>query len=311
MTYRLATLRVDSASVPAIEVDGRHFALSDVAPELLSGERGLIGLFRDWHASHRALTQIAANLPASPNRALNPKVEDFEAPLQYPNKLVLGGANYYEHMFKDAGKPDFRKEDNIPVFFLKPPTTTLVGCGKTVQYPAETTKLDWEIELAVIMGAPLRRASVEEAVDAVACFAVGIDLSARDWQMNPRHPWKFDLFTGKAFDRGCPMGPYLVPKEFVDHGNLRLTLKVNGATKQDASTQDMIWSIGEQLSLLSEHITLEPGDVLLTGTPAGVGMATGEYLKEGDRIEAEISGLGTLSVEITPARGSERTPRAG
>jgi 2-keto-4-pentenoate hydratase/2-oxohepta-3-ene-1,7-dioic acid hydratase in catechol pathway len=214
-------------------------------------------------------------------------------------------------MFKDAGKPDFRKEDGTPVFFLKPPTTSLVGCGKTVRYPVQSGKLDWEIELAVVVGTKLRRASEEEALQGIAGYAVGLDLSARDWQMNPRHPWKFDLFTGKAFDDSCPLGPKLVPARFVDPRNLRLRLLVNGVVKQDASTKDMIWSVAEQVSLLSEHVTLEPGDVLLTGTPAGVGLATDTFLRVGDRIEAEIDGLGKLEVEIIPDEPTARTPRLG
>jgi 2-keto-4-pentenoate hydratase/2-oxohepta-3-ene-1,7-dioic acid hydratase in catechol pathway len=232
-------------------------------------------------------------------------------PLQYPSKLVLGGANYYEHMFKDANKPDFRKEDSLPVFFLKPPTTRLVGCGKTVRFPVQSTQLDWEIELAVIVGKKLRRASQEEVRGAIAGYAIGLDLSARDWQMNPRHPWKFDLFTGKAFDDGCPLGPKIVPARFVDPDNLHLRLWVNGELKQDAHTSDMIWPVAEQLSVLSEHVTLEPGDILLTGTPAGVGMPAGTFLAVGDTVKAEIDGLGTLQVEIVPDTATERTPRPG
>jgi 2-keto-4-pentenoate hydratase/2-oxohepta-3-ene-1,7-dioic acid hydratase in catechol pathway len=171
--------------------------------------------------------------------------------------------------------------------------------------------LDWEIELAVVIGRRLRRVSEADALAGIACYSVGIDLSARDWQMNPLHPWKFDLFTGKAFDDSCPLGPKLVPAQFVDPEDLHLELRVNGEVRQEAHSDDMIWSVGEQVSILSEHVTFEPGDTLLTGTPAGVGLATGTYLKPGDRIEATISGLGTLAVEIVPDAPTPRTPRAG
>lgn len=310
MTYRLATIRTNAKSIPAIEVSGQHYNLAAILTDLFpEGGRGLIDLFKNWDAALDRMEKIAREVTRYEFAKISPELQDFETPLQYPNKLLLGGANYYEHMFKDAGKPDFRKEDGTPVFFLKPPTTSLVGCGDTVPYPAETRKLDWEIELAVIVAKRLRRASIEDAMEAVAGYAVGLDMSSRDWQMNPRHPWKFDLFTGKAFDCGCPLGPYIVPKSFVDVGNLAMTLKVNGEIKQDANTNDMIWSVGEQLSLLSEFVTLEPGDVLLTGTPAGVGLATGTFLNVGDILEAEIEGLGRLTVKITPPQGSERTPR--
>jgi 2-keto-4-pentenoate hydratase/2-oxohepta-3-ene-1,7-dioic acid hydratase in catechol pathway len=163
----------------------------------------------------------------------------------------------------------------------------------------------------VVIGRRLRRVSESEAMAGVAGYAVGLDLSARDWQMNPRHPWKFDLFTGKSFDDGCPLGPKIVPARFVDPGKLRLTLRVNGQVKQDALSSNMIRSVAELLSVLSEHVTLEPGDMLLTGTPAGVGMASGTYLKAGDRVEATIRGLGTLGVVVAPDERTDRTPSAG
>lgn len=122
------------------------------------------------------------------------------------------------------------------------------------------------------MGKKLRRASERDALKGVAAYVIGIDLGLAD---ESRHPWQFDLFAGKAFDDSCPLGPKLVPARFVDPQNLRLKLSVNGVVKQDANTSDMIWSVAEQVSLLSEHVTLEPGDILLTGTPAGVGLASG------------------------------------
>lgn len=315
MKYALATIDCEAASTPVIEVDGLFYRLDVLAPALLGAHHagGLMGLFADWEAADARLMDIAARL--SPDHASRvakaPAPSDFQTPLQYPNKLLLGGANYYEHMRKEANKPDFRKEDGTPVFFMKPPTTALVGCGKTVRYPVQSEKFDWEIELAVVVGRRMRRVDEQNALRGVAAYAVGLDMSARDWQMNPKHPWRFDLFAGKAFDTGCPVGPKLVPARFVDPNDLQLRLSVNGVVKQDAHTSDMIWSVAEQLSILSEHITLEPGDILLTGTPAGVGMATGTYLKVGDKIDAEITGLGTLSVEIMPDERSPRTPRPG
>lgn len=315
MKFSLATLSRNGKISPAIEIHGQFYWLDQAAPELFQAapHRGLMNLFDDWARAEHRLIELATD-PADIESALvspAPIDDEFMTPLQYPAKLILGGANYYEHMFKDAGKPDFRKEDGMPVFFLKPPTTCLVGNGKTVRYPAQSTQFDWEIELAVVIGTSLRHATEDQALRGIAGYAVGIDLSARDWQMNPRHPWKFDLFTGKAFDTSCPVGPMLVPARFVDPSNLRLRLSVNGEIKQDANSSDMIWSVAEQLSILSEHITLEPGDIVLTGTPAGVGMATGTFLKAGDRIEAEIEGLGVLRVEITPSTPTARTPRAG
>jgi 2-keto-4-pentenoate hydratase/2-oxohepta-3-ene-1,7-dioic acid hydratase in catechol pathway len=129
---------------------------------------------------------------------------------------------------------------------------------------------------------------------------VGIDLSARDWQFHPKHLVKFDLFGGKSFGDSCPLGPKITPARFVQHDHLQLKLWVNGELKQNANMSDMIWSLAEQISAISDHVTLEPGDVILTGTPSGVGLASGTFLKVGDTVEAEIDGLGRLSVEIVP-----------
>jgi len=307
MTFSISTLRHSGKPTPVIETQGRYYPLATVAPELLQAApgRGLMNLFDDWASAEAVLLKLAERLEKSHDGAIAPAPawDDFMTPLQYPNKLVLGGANYYEHMHKDAKMPDFREENAIPVFFLKPPTTSLVGSGKTVRYPTQSTKFDWEVELAVVIGKRAHRLSEADALSVVAGYAVGIDLSARDWQFHPKHPFKFDLFGGKAFDDSCPVGPKIVPARFVDSGNLRISLSVNGEMKQDANTSDMIWSVAEEIASISQHMTLEPGDIVLTGTPAGVGMATGTYLKTGDKIDAEIENLGKLSVEVIPDTG--------
>lgn len=302
MHYALATIAHAGRPTPVIEIGGRFHDLHAVAPDLMEPEpsRGLMSLFRDWDRADQRLGEIAASLGGSDRGLVQPAPASaqFMAPLLTPNKLMLGGANYYEHMRVEAGVPDFKKETAIPVFFLKPPSTSLVGSGKTVRYPKQSKKFDWEIELAVAVAHRLKDATVAQAAAAIAGYMVGIDLSARDWQFNQRHPFKFDLFGGKAFDTSCPMGPLFVPARFVDDTKLQLQLWVNGVLKQNAPSSDMIWSAAEQLSAASEHVTLEPGDVLLTGTPSGVGAFRGEFLKVGDKITAEITGLGRLEVEV-------------
>jgi 2-keto-4-pentenoate hydratase/2-oxohepta-3-ene-1,7-dioic acid hydratase in catechol pathway len=134
----------------------------------------------------------------------------------------------------------------------------------------------------------------------VAGYSIGLDLSARDWQMNPRHFKQFDLMAGKSFDDSSPLGPFIVPARFVDPSNIPLRLWVNDELKQNSSTHEMIWSIPEQIAQLSQHMTIEPGDVLYTGSPAGIGWIKRTFLKEGDRVSAEIGGLGRLSVKIMP-----------
>ena len=138
-------------------------------------------------------------------------------------------------------------------------------------YPAHVQKFDYEIELAVIIGKRGKRLTLDNAMEHVAGYAITIDLSARDWMRNPKHIAGFDTFAGKAFDDSCPLGPGIVPARFVNHENLQLQFRLNGELRQDANTKDMIWSVPEQLVNITQHVTLEPGDVVSTGTPAGVG----------------------------------------
>jgi 2-keto-4-pentenoate hydratase/2-oxohepta-3-ene-1,7-dioic acid hydratase in catechol pathway len=304
MTFSLVTIRVDGLPTPGLVVNGHHYRLADLAPELLEDKprAGIMAVLADWaHAEPVLLAAvqdlengtriIAATEP--PNR-----LEDWLTPLQYPNKIICAGFNYLDHVTKDGGHSAFSKDDNIPVFFLKPPTTTLVGQGRSVRYPTQSQKFDYEIELAVVIGKRGRHIPIENVRDHIAGYTIGLDLSARDWQRHPQHMVKFDLFGGKAFDDSCPLGPGIVPARFVDDTNLQLRFRLNGTLWQDANTSDMVWSVPELVSLISEHVTLEPGDVVLTGTPSGVGLSRGEWMEIGDRLEGEITGLGILSVEI-------------
>jgi 2-keto-4-pentenoate hydratase/2-oxohepta-3-ene-1,7-dioic acid hydratase in catechol pathway len=307
MTFALATIRHDGHPTPAIEVGARWYALADLAPQVLepTPSRGLMNVFEHWTAREPVLVRLADGIASGDVAAAAlspaPTPNQFLTPLQYPSKVVLMGANYADHMAKDGSFLNAKKkEESIPVLFFKPPTTTLVGCGKSVRYPAQSDKFDWEGELGAVIGKRARRVSVAEALDHVAGYAVGIDLSARDWQFHPKHLVKFDLFGGKGFDDSCPFGPKITPARFVGHDALWLKLWVNGDLKQDSNTSNMIWSLAEQISAISDHVTLEPGDVILTGTPAGVGFASNTFLHVGDKVDAEIEGLGRLSIEIVP-----------
>jgi 2-keto-4-pentenoate hydratase/2-oxohepta-3-ene-1,7-dioic acid hydratase in catechol pathway len=263
------------------------------------GAAGLMSVVERWGELEPLLTEAAERVTDADSDVSAPgRLEDWLTPLQFPRKVICTGSNYYDHVTGDGGHVGFSKDDNVPVFFLKPPTTTLVGQGRSVRYPVQSERFDYELELAFVIGKPGRHIRVEDALDHVAAYTIGIDLSARDWQRHPQHLVKFDLFGGKAFDDSCPLGPAIVPARFVDEADLQLRLWVNGELRQDANTRDMIWDVSEQVALISEHVTLEPGDVVMTGTPAGVGLATGTWLRPGDRVEGQISGLGSLIVDI-------------
>jgi 2-keto-4-pentenoate hydratase/2-oxohepta-3-ene-1,7-dioic acid hydratase in catechol pathway len=296
MRYALATLGVNGRSVPAIEVGGKFWDLgttslaSKVGPE----RRGLMGLFDDWEASHGKLKLLADDLSAGKAGPALTSYADkpvFQTPLQYPAKVFCTGTNYWDHI-KEASMTIDKATKDTPYFF-KPPTTALVGCGKSVRYPEQTKQFDWEIEMVAVIGKKASKVSVDKALDYVAGYANGCDLSARDWQT------KTGVIRGKAFDDAAPVGPIILPAEFAgDPQDQRLVLKRNGKVEQDANTSGMVWSVAEQVSDISTHITLEPGDMILTGTPAGVGLFQNVFLKRGDKITCEIGRLGVLDFEI-------------
>jgi 2-keto-4-pentenoate hydratase/2-oxohepta-3-ene-1,7-dioic acid hydratase in catechol pathway len=262
--------------------------------------RGLIELFEDWSESFVQLTRLAARLvSAPPGLAIDAAAAQRLTPLQYPGKVLCAGANYYDHI-AEMGVTDTRKEAQRLFFFFKPPRNALVGPGATVRKPRASQMFDWEVELAAVIGRRVKDVAEDQALAAVAAYAVAIDLSARDLNQAPNTFYKLDWVAGKGNDTCCPLGPRLVPAAFVsDPQNLRLALTVNGAPKQDARTSGMIFSIAEQIATLSRIMTLDPGDVILTGTPAGVGFPKRTFLAVGDTVEAEIAEIGKLSVEIT------------
>ena len=163
--------------------------------------------------------------------------------------------------------------------------------------PIGTQAFDWEVELAAVIGTAARNVPVEDALAHVAGWTVAIDFSARDHNRAPDTFYKLDWVAGKANDTCCPLGPRIVP-HLPDPQDTGLTLDVNGVRKQDGRSTDMIFSVAEQISIASRIMTLDPGDVLLTGTPAGVGVPKNTFLAVGDRVDAAIEGIGTLSVRI-------------
>jgi len=244
-------------------------------------------------ASGAKLETLESRSEVKPDRILTP--------LQYPGKVLCAGANYYDHI-AEMGVPDVRKEAQRLFFFFKPPRNALVGPGRTVRYPADSKMFDWEVELAAVIGRSARRLTMANALEHVAAYTIGIDLSARDLNRAPETFYKLDWVAGKAQDTCCPLGPRLVPAKFIrDPQDLALKLSVNGEVKQNARTSGMIFDLREQLVTLSAIMTLDPGDVVLTGTPAGVGLPKKTFLKVGDRVDAEIESIGKLTVEIGEA----------
>lgn len=279
--FALASVAAAGRTLACLEIEGRFYAL----------ERDLMRIFEAWDFA--ALERLARERrnEVRPDRILTP--------LQYPGKVLCAGANYYDHI-AEMGVQDLRKEAQRLFFFFKPPRNALVGPGATVVYPRDSRMFDWEVELALVIGRRSKRLTPENALDAVAAYSVAIDFSARDLNQAPNTFYKLDWVAGKAQDTCCPLGPRLVPAPFIANPqDLALRLSVNGEVKQSARTSGMIFDLREQLVTLSAIMTLDPGDVVLTGTPAGVGFPKRSFLKPGDRVSAEIESIGTLDVQIT------------
>jgi 2-keto-4-pentenoate hydratase/2-oxohepta-3-ene-1,7-dioic acid hydratase in catechol pathway len=207
--------------------------------------------------------------------------------IERPSKIVCVGLNYRDHA-EEQGTPI----PKAPLLFAKWPNT-LIGPGEPILIPEEVEEADYEAELGVVIGRRTRRVSEREALDAVRGYVCVNDVSARDLQFADGQ-WT----RGKSPDTFCPVGPRLVPREEIDDPqSLAIRCTVNGQVLQDSSTARMFFSVAEIIAYVSRVITLEPGDLIATGTPAGVGVFRDPkvLLKDGDEVTVEVEGLGTLT----------------
>jgi 2-keto-4-pentenoate hydratase/2-oxohepta-3-ene-1,7-dioic acid hydratase in catechol pathway len=220
------------------------------------------------------------------------------APIPRPLKNVFClGLNYAEHV-AEGGRAlgEQRELPRYPVFFTKPPTSVIGHEDEFIFDPKISDKVDWEVELTLIIGRTGKNIRADEALDYVFGYTVGNDISIRDRQRS-HGQW----FKGKGFDRAAPMGPVVVTTdEIPDPQSLNIALRVNGVTKQDSNTRHMIFNVRQCIESLSEGLTLEAGDLIMTGTPDGVGFARTppEYVKQGDVMEAEIERIGILRTPV-------------
>jgi 2-keto-4-pentenoate hydratase/2-oxohepta-3-ene-1,7-dioic acid hydratase in catechol pathway len=226
-------------------------------------------------------------------------------PVPNPGKLLCLAGNYQEHV-QEGGRPAVDKERSVPLLFIKP-RTCLSPPGATVRRSRMTDRLDYECELAIVIGQTATDIPEAEAMKAVGGFTIANDVSSRRLLHDDRDPDAsrgerekfFDWLVGKWQDGSLPLGPALVtPDEVGDGSGLRLTLEVNGERRQDGNTSQMIFSVPEIVSFASRYTTLEPGDVICTGTCAGVAASTGRFLQPGDQVTGAIQKLGELRFSI-------------
>jgi 2,4-didehydro-3-deoxy-L-rhamnonate hydrolase len=245
--------------------------------------------------------RIESLLTASTTRELEAGSIEWLPPV-VPRKLICIGVNYGDHNREMLGS----LTTPVPYSFMKPPTTALVGSGRAIDLPKHAEMIDYEAELAVVIGRRAYGVRADEALTNVFGYSVLNDISARDW-IAASTPLGPDWTMAKGFDESAPMGPWITPARFVpDPQNLHISLTVNGHVKQDSNTAEMIFSVAEVIEHLASVMTLEPGDVIATGTPSGVGFGREppEFLKAGDEIRVEIEGLGVLETRIAASKRS-------
>ncbi|MEX1020388.1 MAG: fumarylacetoacetate hydrolase family protein [Litorilinea sp.] len=256
---------------------------------LAAGPRGLEAAQKaaDWAVAH-----------AGPEIIFDVSSTVLRPPLPAPGKLLCLAGNYAEHI-QEGGGVFVGKDKMIPRFFMKP-TTTVIGTHGAIRIPESTAFADWELELAVVIGKAGRDLTPEQAQEHIAGYTIFNDISARELTFRQDLPqqqgdYYFDWLVGKWLDTFGPMGPWFTTADEIPHWDrLAMKLWLNDELQQDASTGQMVFSPAEAISFISQFVTLEPGDVISTGTPAGVGHSKKLRLNPGDRIRGEIEGLGVL-----------------
>lgn len=287
MSWSLATYAADGiAGLGVLRPDGTL-----VAPADLKRWATAMELLADWPAAEPVLRDLDLT-DAPPVEA-----DSLLAPLRWPRKVICAGVNYRRHMREMGG--EIPAGGWRPFFFLKTPTTSVIGPhDPIVVKDTARARYDWEAELAVVIGTAGKDIDAERAVAHVAAYCVANDITARGYHhrdVAPADAFAYDWFAAKSMEGSLPLGPGLTPAFLVpDPQDLRLRLWVNGELQQDESTADMVSPVADLIAAASEVVTLEPGDVITTGTPSGVGAGRGRYLRGGDIVRVTIDGLGTL-----------------
>ena len=243
-------------------------------------------LIEQWDEVQILLERVSRSKHLIEQFSYNLNDVSLDAPITDPSKIICVGRNYMSHI------EEMREEvPSEPIFFLKPPSA-LTGHNSKIVLPVESERVDHEIELAVIIGKRCKGVNPKEAWNTIFGYTILLDITARDLQRKD-----VTWFRAKGFDTFCPLGPWIVTRDEIDEPhNLNIELKVNGEVRQRGNTKDMIFKINELISFASKVCTLEPGDILATGTPQGVAP-----LKHGDIIEGYIEKIGSLKLAVNPS----------
>ncbi len=229
------------------------------------------------------------------------------APVPRPRKVLALAGNYMEHI-REGGERMAMQDSQTPRVFMKPPSSTVIGPGDAIRIPPIARGIDWEGELAVVIGRNAKGVKAKDALKYVAGYTIMNDVSERKlkiWSRDndrPQDKW-FDWLNGKWLDTFAPQGPFLVTTDEIrDPHTLDISTYINGERKQHNNTSQMIFNVGRIIEYISAFVLLEPGDIISTGTIAGVGAASGTFMKPGDKVEIEISRIGILRNRVAASK---------
>ena len=300
--YRLVTYRGAQGARAGLLIDDAIFDIAEATGH--EADATVLGLLEDWAAAEGRLDATASRAERGELTRIARADTTLLAPIPRPGAIYCAGANYTDHVLEMARARNVEPDPDPHTLGLKSwhfikASHSVIGPDADVTLPVLSKRVDWEAELAVVIGKVAKNLPIERAAECIAGYTLANDLSARDLGRRPgmpeTSPFAHDWIAHKSFDGSCPLGPWITPARFAGNAQaLPIQLRVNGVLKQDSNTADMIFNIAEQIAHISERITLYPGDLILTGTPAGVGNGRGEWLKHGDVVSITVEGLGEL-----------------
>ena len=306
MAYKLLSVRSGQGARAGVLIGDTVYDAAKITG--VAAHSSVLGMLEDWSRARRLLARASKRIESGQARIKGAPLKSARllAPVLYPGAIYCAGANYTDHMAEMARAqgqtpgPTMKELGEKPWHFVKTSRSSVVGPGARVKLPAYSQMVDWEVELAAVIGKVARDVPAERALEYVAGYTIANDLSARDVMRRDKNPatspFHYDWLSQKCFDGSCPLGPWIVPADdLTDPQNLGLKLWVNDKLMQDSSTSKMIFDTAEQIAMLSSRVTLQPGDLVLTGTPAGVGVPRRVFLKPGDTVKLWIEGIGELS----------------
>ncbi|HUL20502.1 MAG TPA: fumarylacetoacetate hydrolase family protein [Thermodesulfobacteriota bacterium] len=301
--YKLATYGAVQGPRAGIVVGEDVFDLAGLTDK--PSYATVLEVLKDWETAQTVLDKAAEETRVGKIKGIPLEKVKLLVPVLYPSTIYCAGANYVDHVQEMAAAQNINPDSDPRSLGLKAwhfikASRSVVGTVSIVSLPAYSKMVDWEAELTAVIGRRAKDVPSDKALEYLAGYTVGNDLSARDFSARSHvadaSPFKYDWVSHKTFDGSCPVGPWIVPaRRIPDPQNLHIRLWVNDVLKQDSHTSKMIFSVAEQIAHLSARMTLYPGDLILTGTPAGVGMARREFLKAGDVVRVWIEEIGTLT----------------